>query len=129
MNLAECRDRVVEVMKHQRHDRAIDRLVAEPVQGVANVVDPKVRQAAHPPASMLDQLGAAIEAHDVGPALRQFGRVQARAAADIQDPAARDVPEKTEHGRTVIVGVVGTMFGVKSAKESAKSSYMLTEAG
>ncbi len=66
MKLAECRERVLEMVKHQRHDRAIDRLVSEPIQRVANIVHPKVCPAARPLASVLDQLGAVVEAHDVG---------------------------------------------------------------
>ena len=70
MNIAECRDWVVEMVKHQRHDRAIYRLVAEPIQRIANIVHPKVCPAACPLASMLHQLGAVVEAHDVGASLR-----------------------------------------------------------
>ena len=112
MDLAKCGDRVVEVMKHQRHDRPVDGLFAEPIQRMSNIVDPKIRAGAHSSPRMLDQLCAAVEANDVGPALCEFRGVQTRPAADVQDPAARDVPEKIQHSRTVIVGVVGTVFGV-----------------
>lgn len=69
MDLAKCGDRVVEVMKHQRHDRPVDGLLAEPIQRKSNIVDPKIRGGAHSPPRMLDQLCAAVEADDVGPAL------------------------------------------------------------
>lgn len=112
MDLAKCGNRVVEVMKHQRHDRSVDGLVGEPVQGVAKIVDPKVGHTAYSLTSKLYQLCAAIEANDVGPPMGQLGRIQTGAAADVQDPTPRHVTEQTQHGRTVVVGVVSTVFSV-----------------
>lgn len=60
---------VVEMVKHQRHDRSVDGLVGEPIQRVAKIVDPKVRDAADLLPGTVYQCCAAIEANDISPAL------------------------------------------------------------
>ena len=49
---------------------------------------------------------AGIKCSDLGPTLQQFAQVQARAACCVQHTQAGDGPERGQHRRAVVMGVV-----------------------